>query len=90
MKLTHFEQVVITATRTLPQTLVTTNPNVIGHRTPCGKFFVAITDNDIAIGKLNECGNPTERETFRFPYTNLDELVNYIQEFKRQYVESVL
>lgn len=90
MKLTHFEQVVITATRTLPQTLVTTKPNVIGHRTPCGKFFVAITDNDIAFGKLNSRGTPIERETLRFPYTNLDELVKYVQEFKRQYIESVL
>lgn len=90
MKLTHFEQVVITATRTLPEALVTTNPNVIGYRTPCGKFLVAITDNDITIGKLSSRGTPIERETFRFPYTNLDELVNYVQEFKRQYVESVL
>lgn len=90
MKLTHFEQVVIAATRTLPEALVTTNPNVIGYRTPCGKFLVAITDNDITIGKLNAWGSPIEQETFRFPYTNLDELVKYVQEFKRQYMESVL
>lgn len=90
MKLTHFEQVVIAATRTLPEFLLTTKPNVIGYRTPCGKFLVAITDNDITIGKLNSRGIPIERETFRFPYTNLDELVKYVQEFKRQYMESVL